>query len=174
MEGIPYIIFRATGLYGPRDKDYFLMFKSIRSGFDFSVGFRCQLLTFLYVEDLAKAIYDALLKAPVGRTYNVGNPRVYSQKEFRKIAGRVMGKRIVLPVKVPLFALRTVCSIAERIGAARGKPSTLNSDKYNILAQRNWSVDVSKAQREFGFSADVALEEGIRRSVEWYKKEGWL
>ena len=54
------------------------------------------------------------------------------------------------------------------------KPSTLNRDKFNILRQRNWSVDVSKARKGFGFDPKVDLEEGVNRSVEWYKKEGWL
>ena len=64
MSGLPYIVFRATGIYGPRDKDYFLMFESIKKGFDFSVGYRKQLLSFIYVEDLARGIYDALEKGP--------------------------------------------------------------------------------------------------------------
>lgn len=40
MSSIPYIIFRATGIYGPRDKDYFLMLESVKKGFDFSVGYK--------------------------------------------------------------------------------------------------------------------------------------
>ena len=72
--GIPYIIFRCTGIYGPRDHDYFLMFESVKKGFDFSVGFRRQMLTFIYVEDLARAIYDALEKAPTGEVYNISEP----------------------------------------------------------------------------------------------------
>lgn len=174
MSEVPYIIFRATGLYGPRDRDYFLMFESIKKGFDFSVGFRRQQLTFLYITDLAAAIYDALEKAPLGETYNVAHPRAYSQAEFRAISAKALGKSVVLPVRVPLFGLKAVCAVAEKIGAAKGKPSTLNSDKYNILAQRNWNVDISKARRDFGFSPRVDLAEGVARSIEWYKKEGWL
>lgn len=52
--GIPYVIFRATGVYGPWDHDYFLMLESIRKGFDFGVGFRKQMLTFIYAADLAR------------------------------------------------------------------------------------------------------------------------
>ncbi len=174
MEGVPYIIFRATGIYGPRDKDYFLMFKSIKSGFDFSVGYKTQALTFLYVEDLANAVYDALEKGKTGETYNVGNPQAYSQKQFRRISGKIMGKKFVIPVKVPLWGLKVVSMVAEKIGVAKGKPSTLNRDKYNIMAQRNWKIDVKKAERDFGFKANVTLEEGVKRSVDWYKKEGWL
>ncbi|MDE5653776.1 MAG: NAD(P)-dependent oxidoreductase [Muribaculaceae bacterium] len=174
MEGIPYIILRATGIYGPRDRDYFLMFESIAKGWDFSVGYRRQTLTFLYVEDLARAVFDALEKSPVGETYNVAHPAAYSQAEFRKLAAKALGKKLVVPVRVPLIGLKIVSAIAEKIGVAQGKPSTLNRDKYNIMAQRNWSVDVGKAEAAFGFAPAVDLAEGIEKSVEWYKSEGWL
>ena len=174
MSGIPYIIFRARGIYGPRDKDYFLMFESIAKGFDFSVGFRRQMLTFIHVEDLAAAIFDALGKAPAGETYSIAEPRAYSQAEFRRMAAREIGKKIVVPVRVPVWGLKVVSAVAEKIGALRNKPSTLNSDKYRIMKQRNWSVDISKARRDFGFEPSTPLEEGVRKSVEWYRKEGWL
>ncbi|MCM1153089.1 MAG: NAD(P)-dependent oxidoreductase [Muribaculum sp.] len=172
--GIPTVIFRATGLYGPRDKDYFLMFESIKKGFDFSVGYRRQELSFLYITDLARGIFDALEKAPAGETYNVAEGKTYSQKEFRRMAARKIGQRFVVPMRMPLWIVKTVCGITEKIGVARGKPSTLNRDKYRILAQRNWAVDISKARRDFGFTPRVNLEEGIGLSIDWYKAEGWM
>lgn len=174
MSGLPYIIFRCTGIYGPRDHDYFLMFESIKKGFDFSVGFRRQMLTFIYVEDLVHAVYDALEKAPTGEIYNISEDRAYTQKEFRKLSAREIGKSFVLPVRVPVWGLKMVSVIAEKIGVLKGKPATLNSDKYHIMKQRNWNNDISKAQREFGFDPKTDLAEGIRRSVTWYRKEGWL
>lgn len=172
--GIPTVIFRATGIYGPRDKDYFLMFKSIKKGADFSVGFRRQMLSFLYVEDLARACAEALERAKPGQTYIIGEERAYTQKEFRKMAAEAIGKKLVVPLRMPLWAVKAVSVVAEKIGVARAKPSTLNSDKYKIMAQRNWRIDTSKARRDFGFEAEVPLEEGIRRTVKWYAEEGWL
>lgn len=172
--GIPSIVFRCTGIYGPREKDYFLMFQSIDRGFDFSVGMRRQLLTFLYVEDLTAAVFDALDRAPAGEIYCVSEGRAYSQKEFRRIAAEEIGRKVVIPVRMPLWAVKAVSVIAEKWGVARLKPSTLNRDKYHIMRQRNWNVDISKAQRDFGFRAPTSLREGIRRSVEWYRKEGWM
>lgn len=172
--GIPYVILRATGVYGPRDKDYFLMFESIRKGFDFGVGFRKQMLTFIYVEDLACAAYDALEKGKEGEAYNISEPRCYTQREFRKLAMKELGKKIVLPVRVPLWGLKCVCAVMEKIGAAQGKPSTLNSDKYRILRQRNWNCSIEKARHDFGFNPATSLEEGIGKTLEWYRKEGWL
>ena len=172
--GIPVIIFRATGIYGPRDKDYYLMFKSIRKGFDFSVGFRKQMLSFLFVEDLARACCDALERSKTGETYIVGEPAVYTQKEFRRMVGSSLRKKVIVPVRLPLWIVRIVSSVAEKIGVAKGKPSTLNSDKYRIMAQRNWNIDVSRAKEGFGFEARVPLKEGIQRCVDWYVGEGWL
>ena len=172
--GIPTVIFRATGIYGPRDRDYFLMFRSIRKGFDFSVGYRRQLLSFLYVEDLARACCDALEKAKPGQTYIVGEPQSYTQKEFRRLVGEALGKKTVVPVRLPLRAVKAVSAVAEKIGVAKGKPSTLNRDKYRIMAQRNWNIDVSKAMDGFGFKARVSLPEGVRKCVDWYSGQGWL
>lgn len=174
MSGIPYIIFRPTGIYGPRDKDYFLMLESLEKNFNFGAGYRRQQLTFIYGEDLAKAAYDALEKAPVGNTYLLSEPRSYSQKEYRKLAALALGKKHYMNVVVPLWGVKIVSAIAGKIGVAKGKPSTLNSDKYNIMRQRNWQVDISSAERDFGFHADTSLAEGLRESVEWYRKAGWL
>lgn len=172
--GIPTVILRATGIYGPRDKDYFLMFKTMKSGFDFSAGLRRQQLSFLYVEDLARACCDALEKGRPGQTYIIGEPTSYTQKEFRKLVAEALGKIMVIPIRMPLWAVKMVSSIAEKIGVAKGKPSTLNSDKYRIMAQRNWNIDVAKAMQEFGFSPQVSLPEGVKRSVEWYRAHNWL
>lgn len=174
MSGLPYIVLRPTGIYGPRDKDYFLMFKTISKGMDFSVGFHTQKLTFLYVTDLAKAAWDALEKAPAGETYNIGHPSVWTQKQFRSFVSHALGRSVVLPVRLPLMVVKAACGIAEKIGAATGNPSTLNSDKYNILSQRNWTVDVSKACRDFGFAPEVDLEEGVAKCLDWYRNAGWL
>lgn len=172
--GIPYIIFRCTGIYGPWDKDYFLMFESIKKGFDFGVGFRKQLLTFIYADDLAKGAYMALEKAPVNEIYNMSESQSYSQREFRKLAMKAMGKKFVFPLKFPLWITKIVCTVSEKIGVFRGKPATLNRDKFRILKQRNWRCTTNKAKRDFGFEAMTPLSKGIEESVQWYKKEGWL
>lgn len=174
MDNVPYIIFRPTGIYGPRDKDYYLMLKSISKGFDFSAGYKKQLLTFIYVEDLARAVFDALEKAPVNKTYLISEEASYSQKEFRKMAAEALGKKGVISLPLPLWAVKGVSAVAEKWGVARMKPSTLNRDKYNIMKQRNWDVDISNAKKDFGFNPTVSLQEGLKHAIEWYKREKWL
>lgn len=165
----PWIILRPTGVYGPHEQDYLMMIKTIDAHFDFGVGFRKQMLTFIYVEDLARAIFDAIEKAPVHHKYIVSEDRAYTQGEFRRIVAKALGRKLVVPVRLPLWALKIACRVSEKYGAAKLQATTLNTDKYNIMAQRNWSCDVSDAQRDFGFNPQISLEEGIRRTVEAYR-----
>lgn len=174
VEGMPYTIFRCTGVYGPHERDYFLMIKSIKRGVDFGVGFSKQLLTFIYVKDLAVAVMDALERGPLRRAYYISEPRSYTQAEFRGLVCRLLDKRWVLPVKCPLWLVRAVCAVGERWGRYSGKAVTLNSDKYNILAQRNWQCDITSARRDFGFNPQYDLERGLSETIAWYREAGWL
>lgn len=161
----PWIILRPTGVYGPHEQDYLMMIKAIDRGVDFGVGFRRQLLTFIYVEDLAAAIFDALERAPVRRKYIVAEPRAYTQAEFRRIVAQALGRKRALPVRLPLWMARVASLVAEKWGVLRMKPSTLNRDKYRIMAQRNWACDVSPARQDWGFSPRFDLATGIAETV---------
>ena len=174
IEQFPYTIFRCTGVYGPREGDYYLMIKSIKHGFDFSVGFDKQMLTFIYVKDLVNAVMDALEKGPLRKAYFISENKAYTQQEFRRIVCEELGKKFVIPVTCPLWVVKRVCAIAEWIGKVTLKASTLNRDKYKILKQRNWLCDTSDAQRDFGFNPQYPLREGIREAIAWYRKAGWL
>lgn len=169
MAGIPYIIFRPTGVYGPHEQDYLMMVKCIDSHFDFGVGFRRQMLTFIYVEDLVRAMFDALESGVENRTYIISEPRAYTQKEFRAIVADALGKKWVIPVRLPLWAAWVASAAAEKIARWQMKASTLNTDKFRIMRQRNWNADISPAVDEFGFNPQVDLREGIRRTVEAYR-----
>ncbi len=170
----PYTIFRCTGVYGPHERDYFMMMRSIKMGFDFSVGYKKQMLTFLYVKDLAEAVMQSLEHGAERKTYFISHPQGYTQKEFREIVAKELGKHFVIPICCPLWLVKTVCKVSEFIGMLTLKPSTLNSDKYKIMKQRNWLVDVSDAQRDFGFDPKYDLVAGVKEAIAWYKQAGWL
>ncbi|MDE6853483.1 MAG: NAD(P)-dependent oxidoreductase [Muribaculaceae bacterium] len=169
---IPWIIFRPTGVYGPHEQDYLMMVKCIDNHFDFGVGYRRQMLTFIYVTDLVSAMFDALASdATMHRKYIISEPRAYTQKEFRTMVARALGTKAVIPVKLPLWAAYVASVVAEKIGAVTLNPSTLNRDKYKIMKQRNWTCRVDDAVRDFGFHADYPLERGIAETVAAYLRE---
>lgn len=172
LPDFPWVIFRPTGVYGPHEKDYLMMIKSIDSHFDFGVGYRRQLLTFIYVDDLVGAMFDALASdSTVHKKYIISEDRAYSQKEFRAMVAKELGVKWVIPMKLPLWITYAASTVAEKFAAAKGQSSTLNRDKYVIMKQRNWSCDVSDAKRDFDFKVNFPLERGIAETVKAYKAE---
>ncbi len=174
LEGFPYVVMRPTGVYGPYEKDYYLMMKSIKYGFDFIVGFKPQLITFIYVKDLVQAIFKAIDRGVTRRGYFLSEGTAYTSSQFRRYVASALGRRWVIPVKVPIGALWLVSVIAEKIATLLGKTSTLNRDKFRIMKQRNWICDISDARNELGFEPQYSLERGVNECVEWYRQHKWL
>jgi nucleoside-diphosphate-sugar epimerase len=56
----------------------------------------------------------------------------------------------------------------------RGKSPLLSKDKIIEMQQKYWICDNSRAKRELGFSPNISLKNGIKDTVNWYKKDGWL
>ncbi len=174
IPNFPYIILRPTGVYGPREKDYFQMAVSIKQHIDFSVGYKPQVITFIYVKDLVKAIYFAIEKGVTRRCYFVSEPHGYNSRSFSDYIQREMHIKHVLHIKAPLWLLKGISLCAEFISHITKKPSTLNSDKYNIMKQRNWLCDTTPIEKDLGFTIDYNLEKGTKETIKWYKENKWL
>ena len=170
----PYVILRPTGVYGPREHDYFLMAKSIKQHVDFAVGFKQQDITFVYVDDVVQAVFLALQKGTTGRRYFLSDGQVYRSTTFSDLIHEELGRPWWLRITAPVWVLRIVTFCGEYVGRLTGKPTALNNDKYNIMRQRNWRCDIQPAVNELGYQPHVQLAEGVRRSIKWYKEHGWL
>lgn len=170
----PYLIFRPTGVYGPREKDYFLMIKTVKSGLDVGAGFKPQHLTFIYVKDLVDVIYAGLESPIVNQDYFVADGDVYTDKEYTHLVKEVLEKKNVLSLKVPLSILKAVSVVAEVLSRITKKPSTLNRDKYKIMRQRNWECDIEPLIKDLDFSPKYNLKKGLEESLIWYKENKWL
>lgn len=175
QDDLPLTILRPTGVYGPREKDYFMMAKSIAGHSDFSVGFKPQEITFVYVADVVQAVYKSMASPQAeGKAYFLSDGQVYSSREFSDLLQHYMGNPWVVRIKAPLWLLRAICWASGRISRMTGKMNALNDDKYHILKQRNWQCDIEPARRDFGYSPEWQLERGVEASVKWYKENGWL
>lgn len=174
MQGFPFIVLRPTGVYGPREKDYFMMAESIKRHVDFAAGLRPQDLTFIYVKDLVGAVFLALERGNIGSRYLLSDGRVYSSRAFSDLICRELGNPWLLRIKAPLWLLRVITAAGEGVGRLTGRLTALNNDKYKIMRQRNWRCDIRPAVAELGFSPRYGLAEGVREAVEWYKENKWI
>ena len=175
QQNFPYTILRPTGVYGPREHDYFLMAQSIKRHINVEAGLTPQEITFVYVRDVVQAVFKSL-KAPKaeGKAYFLSDGKVYSSRRYCDLAQQYLGNPWVLHLKLPLFLLRIICWISGKISRVTGKRSPLNDDKYLILSQRNWQCDIQPAIDDFGYDPQWPLERGVEESIRWYLQEGWL
>lgn len=157
---LDYIILRPTGVYGPRELDYKIMADSIRKHIDFAAGFKRQVITFVYVDDVVQAAYLALTKGSRGQAYILSDGNDYTSRSFSDLIQKTLGIKYVLHITAPLWFLRFVCKL--------GINPTLNMDKYHILSQRNWRCNIEPARRDLGFKPQWPLERGVAKCKEWY------
>lgn len=174
VPGLNYVVLRPTGVYGPRERDYFMMAQSIKRHLDFAVGYKPQVLTFIYVDDLVQAAFLALEKGRCGRAYFLTDGGTYTSRTFSDLLQMELGVRYVLHIVAPLWVLRAVSFVAEHAARLTGKTSTLNADKYRIMRQRNWKCDITPAREELGYTPHWPLTRGVRAAVAWYQEHHWL
>ena len=174
LTDFPYVIYRPTGVYGPRERDYFLMAQSIKQHVDFAAGFKRQDITFIYVKDLVQAVYLGTKPEALHRAYFVSDGQVYASSTFSDLIKKELGNPWLVRIKCPLVILKLISIVAEAGAKCLGKTSTLNRDKYNIMKQRNWRCDISPIVKELGFCPEYLLERGVQETIAWYKEEKWL
>ena len=99
----PYVILRPTGVYGPRERDYFMMAKSIQSHTDFAVGYKQQDITFVYVTDVVQAVFLALEKGQTGRKYFLSDGEVYQSSTFSNLIRKELGNPWWIRITAPIW-----------------------------------------------------------------------
>ena len=162
---LPYVIFRPTGVYGPRDKDYQLLIRSIHAHIDLSLGHHPQRVTFLYVKDLVEAVFLAIKKGVQRRSYLITDGNTYSSSDFTRAVRAALGNPFTLRLTIPLWLGRVATHITDMAGRLCGRTFTFNSDKFRILAQRNWQCDITPLTEELGYHPHYDLEAGIAETL---------
>lgn len=170
----PVVTLRPTGVYGPRDKDYFLLTKTVRSGLNVSVGLKPQRLTFIYVKDLVRAVYLAIEKAKPHSSYFVSDGEVYTSSDYALFVQKKLKVKYLLSLRIPLCMVWLISASIGGLMQWIGRSFTLNSDKFKIIKQRNWCCDNQPIEQDLGFKAEYKLQQGVEESIDWYLANGWL
>ncbi|MDR2036894.1 MAG: NAD(P)-dependent oxidoreductase [Bacteroidales bacterium] len=173
LKDFPYLILRPTGVYGPREKDYFVFLKTVNNHLEPAMGTKKQHLTFVYVTDLVNAMFLALESDYLQKAWFISDGKEYDNREYAAIVKKHLKKK-ALYLPVPLFLVKALSYTLDTVGGWFGISPTLNKDKYKIMRATNWKCDAEPLQKELGFKAEYDLDKGIEACVDWYKQEKWL
>lgn len=170
----PIRIFRPTAVYGPNEKDIFILFKTLNRGLDTYIGRRPQRLSFVYVVDLARVLVDSLrIDADGLQSYNITDGRVYGRYEMANIFKKITNKRL-WRIHVPHLVVKQAAQMSQWLYRSSPKIPVIYPERLNELTAENWGCDISKAKVELGFAPQYDLEAGLAESLAWYKTQGWL
>jgi nucleoside-diphosphate-sugar epimerase len=173
-ERFPIVILRAAAVYGPRDTDFFNLFRYIQRGIVLSVGFKRRLFSLCFVKDLVRALrLAAITPLPSGEILNIADPEPYTLDQFGRAAATALGvdaKKIVVPFGLVFAGVLA----SEFLSTLVRKPSPINRSKYRDYRQPGWVADVAKARARLGFESETLLEAGMRETAAWYLDNGWL
>jgi len=171
--GIGVTILRPTAIYGPREKDIFIVTKTLNNGVDAYIGRVEQRLSFVYGEDMGEVAVKALKQTGENTCYNITDGNSYSRYAYADIVKKILGKKAVR-FHLPVPVIKVIFFVAEKINKAMNKVAPVSIEKLNELIAENWICDISKAKSELGFNPKFDLEKGLAATVKWYKDNKWL
>lgn len=144
-------IARPYNAYGPRD-DFdpatsHVIPGTIKRVFDGEDPLRVwgsgkQTRSFLYVEDFARGLIEVIEKYPKADAVNIGTDEEVTIGDLAKLIIRISGKKTKIE---------------------------FDTSKPDGQPRRN--CDTKKAKKLVGFEAKVKLEEGLKKTINWYKEK---
>ncbi len=169
-----FVILRPSAVYGPRDSDFLVLFKTVRRRIVPCLNGGRQELSLVYVEDLAEVVVESLAHSALSRQkFNVSAAEILTSAGMAREIGRQLGvKPFELPA--PRALLWIACAARTLLSKMTGQPNILSLDKYPELVAPGWVCDTSKLRGALGRPCPTQLSAGITRTLAWYRHEGWL
>lgn len=170
----PVVTVRPPAVFGPRDTEIFIYFKTFAGGLNSVIGLSEKYLSLIYVEDLVDGIILAAEKETVsGSIYFICSDKEYNWNDIGSITSKLLGKKAI-KIRVPHFIVYTVGAIAQFFSMFSKKAATLNLEKCFDITRKKWVFSNEKAKRELGFKEKYTLEESFGKTIRWYKEMKWL
>ena len=171
--GIEVTIARPTGIYGPGDRRLLKLFRGVARRRFVVLGDGKIYYHLTYVDDLVEGFrLCAEVTAAAGRTYILAGAEVTTLEE---LIARVAEAAQVPPPRLhlPVWPFWTAGAICEALCTPLGVEPPLYRRRVDFFTKSR-AFDISRARTELGFAPKIGLNEGIRRTLAWYKQEGWL
>jgi nucleoside-diphosphate-sugar epimerase len=172
------VLIRPPWFYGPyQPPRQTLFFAMIRDGKGPIVGGGNNRRSMAYIDNLCQGLLLAEAReAAAGQIYWIADERPYTMNEILDTVERLLEQEFAIVcahkrLRLPGFA----SDIAWLVDFALQKAG-LYHQKIHVLSEMNKTIacSIDKAKRELGYQPEVALEEGMRRSISWCISKGLL
>ena len=171
--GIEVTIARPTGIYGPGDRRLLKMFRGVARGRFPILGSGEIFYHLTYIDDICEG-FRLCAEHPngAGRTYLIAGGEVTTLNELVTIVAEVAG---VKPpsLRLPVWPFWLAGAACEALCAPFGIEPPLYRRRVDFYTKSR-AFDIARARTEIGYDPQVGLRDGIRRTLDWYRAQGWL
>jgi nucleoside-diphosphate-sugar epimerase len=164
---IPWTVFRPPAVYGPGDREMLPLMQWMARGIAFILGSGDTRFSMLYVDDLAEAIRHWLLDdCSQGQVFELhdGHPNGYSWQDVIGTFERLGVKR-VRRVHVPVVGVQVAAALNFIAARVLGYQPLLTPAKLRLMRHPNWVCENAAITRETGWTPQVSLEDGLKRTL---------
>jgi 2-alkyl-3-oxoalkanoate reductase len=173
---LPGVVLRPGFIYGPRDRTVLpKLLERLKAGQVKYFGTGEQKMNNTFVGNLVEAIFVVLTRPEsVGQVYNVTDGQLVSKRDFISTVATLAGYEVP-KAAVPLGVARFLTRLSETIYRWLGKKEAplLSAAKFKFLGL-NLEFSIDKARRELGYAPHVSFQEGMQRTIEWFREQGTL
>jgi nucleoside-diphosphate-sugar epimerase len=174
QRGLPATILRPAAIYGPGDPERFLMiFRRVARGAFPMFGNGRTLYHPLYIDNLVDAFLAAMGEGVGdGEAYLIADDRYLEIEDLVKRVGRALGVDVRIP-HYPVWPVVAAGHVVEKACRPFGITPPIFPRRVDWYRQ-NRAFRIDKAKRDLGYEPKVGIDEGLRRTAEWYRQEGYI
>ena len=171
--GVELVIVRPTGIYGPADRRLLKLFRGVARRRFVVVGSGEIFYHLTHVDDLVEGFrLAATVPAASGRTYILAGAEVTTLNRLVEIIAEEAGVRPI-GVHLPVWPFWAAGAACEALCAPLGLEPPIYRRRVDFFTKSR-AFDISRARAELGFDPAVDLRTGIRRTLAWYRQQGWI
>jgi nucleoside-diphosphate-sugar epimerase len=171
QEKIETVIVRPCWFYGPNQPArQTRFFKMIKAGNPIVFGDGNNLRSMSYVDNLVQGLVLAeKTEKASGQIYWIADARPYPTNEIYRTVAELLDVKDFKPRHIPALA-STVAEIVDTLLQAAGMYWT----EVHVAGEMDKDIacSIDKARAELGYNPKIDLREGMRRSIEWCRKNG--
>jgi len=173
LTDFPYLILRPTVVYGPRERNLYVVFNLLNRHIEVKLVKNRQVLSFVYVKDLVDCFFKALESELKQKSYFVSDGNSYTAEELNSTIKKHLNRKTI-KITVPTFILKPAARVNEAIARITGNSPIFDMDRLHELQSLNWSCNIDETIADLKYEPKYNLDKGIAETIKWYKENGWL
>jgi nucleoside-diphosphate-sugar epimerase len=173
FEGLPGVVVRPVGIYGPGDTRFLKLFKPINKGMFVMIGTGNTLYHLTYISDLVDGFLLCGKKdEALGEVFTIAGETYTTIRELVHMIADVLGKP--RPAwSVPFYPVYLASVACEKACSLVGVEPPLYPRRVEFF-YKDRAFSIAKARRLLGYSPKIGLREGLAATAEWYKEKGLI